>query len=117
MKLNSVLFAVVLAILPLKALGEACDLSIVEWKDAALHSKQYGFDINHLDDLTVSTQSIGCVVRTEKTVVVIFHFVQGVPDTYLAIPAPWIVKITPLQKKGGPDVVEGKTLRAPSAIP
>lgn len=80
--------------------GGSCYSAVVEWRDATVHVKDRPIDPNHLDDLITLQTSFGCVTESEHTIVMIFNFNNGQPDTYLAIPKQWAIKIT---KVGGDD--------------
>lgn len=98
------LLCMLISALAIPALGqvapkEQCSLAVVEWQDACVYTKAMGIDMPYIDELTVAVKSIGCVRAMEKSVLVIFHFVGEKPDTYLAIPRQWVLKITPLSTK------------------
>jgi hypothetical protein len=75
---------------------DACAFAHVEWQDAGLYSKTAGIELSEIDNLTIPVMSVGCVRVMEKSVLVVFHFVDGKPDVYMAIPKQWVIKITPL---------------------
>ena len=78
--------------LPLYA--EECQLAIVEWQDAVIHTRESEIH----DNLLAPAISFGCVQTIKGVIVVIHSFSNGHPSDYLAIPSKWATKITPLQK-------------------
>jgi hypothetical protein len=91
-----------------------CTLGVAYWHDAAVYAKTDGLP-DDIDTLIVPVKTIGCIVQTEKTVLVIFHFVQGVPAGYLAIPKQWVLKVVDLEPKPEvKDVVESPKVRPDS---
>jgi hypothetical protein len=83
-----------------------CKLSIVNWRDTVVYTRKPLAD--DIDTMVADVVAIGCVVQTEKTVLVIQNITQGTPDVYMVIPKDWVqsivqLKIVPIEK---PEVKE-----------
>lgn len=71
----------------------SCQLAVVEWKDAVAYTRVPLIDP---DEMTANVISIGCIVQTEKTILIVTSLTDGKPDIFLVIPKGWVTKITNL---------------------
>jgi hypothetical protein len=93
-------FILVFLAMSLQAFAQnSCEAGVVDWQDATIYTRHGGLDMNEAEKLVTPVMSFGCVSEAEKVVVVIFSFVEGVPDDFLVIPKQWAVKITYLKAK------------------
>ena len=72
-----------------------CTLATVSWHDAVVYTRHPLAD--DIDTMTAEVIAVGCVVVTEKTVLVIMNVSQGTPDIFLVIPKDWCTSIVPLK--------------------
>lgn len=82
------------ALLFLVPLLADCKFAIVSYQVPALISRP---DISNPDALLQTHQAIGCVLVTEKTVIIIHTLAGDVPDNTLVLPAGTVFSITPLE--------------------
>lgn len=89
----SLLFSVQTPYEPPKSESHHCDAAMVIWKDASIHVKTGGLDVDKIEELVPVILSYGCISQTADYVIIIHSFVNGKPDDFLIVPKSWTNKI------------------------